>query len=72
MKTDINFFEQINSTGDLVNKNTFVIEHFQYLIKQGKYIEIKELINNKSILNIHPSCLFTMMLMTKLLIKIHI
>ena len=49
MKTDINFFEQINSTGDLVNKNTFVIEHFQYLIKQGKYIEIKELINIKKI-----------------------
>ena len=59
------FFNEIFVKDDLVKKNTFVLMCFQELIERNKILEIKRIMSDNALNDFHPSCLFTMMLMTK-------
>jgi hypothetical protein len=59
------FFNHIFVIDGLVEKNTFVLMYFQDLVTRKKFQEIKRIISDNTLDHFHPSCLFTMMLMTK-------
>ena len=58
------FFNHLFSIEDIVDKNTFVLLYFQNLASRKKFDAIHRIMCDNALQDFHPSCLYTMLLMT--------